>query len=52
MIGGDGLAAHEHLSDCELEVMKMIDAGESLVVIAERLHLSPGTVTTYRTRIL
>ena len=52
MIGGDGLAAHEHLSDRELEVMKMIAAGESLVVIAERLHLSPSTVTTYRTRIL
>ncbi len=52
MIGGDGLAAHEHLSDRELEVMKMIAAGESLVLIAERLHLSPSTVTTYRTRIL
>ena len=52
MISGDGLAAHEHLSDRELEVMKMIAAGESLVVIAERLHLSPSTVTTYRTRIM
>lgn len=52
MIGGDGFAAHENLSDRELEVMKMIAAGESLVVIAERLHLSPSTVTTYRTRIL
>ena len=52
MIGGSGLAPHEHLSDRELEVMKMIAAGESLVDIAERLHLSPSTVTTYRTRIL
>ncbi len=52
MLGGDGLAAHEHLSDRELEVMKLIASGESLVVIAERLHLSPSTVTTYRTRIL
>jgi DNA-binding NarL/FixJ family response regulator len=52
MIGGSGLAAHEHLSDRELEVMKLIAAGESLVDIAERLHLSPSTVTTYRTRIL
>lgn len=52
MLGGDGLAAHEHLSDRELEVMKLIAAGESLVSIAERLYLSPSTVTTYRTRIL
>ncbi len=52
MIGGAGMSAHEHLSDRELEVMKMIAAGESLVDIAERLHLSPSTVTTYRTRIL
>jgi DNA-binding NarL/FixJ family response regulator len=52
MIGGSGVAAHEHLSDRELEVMKLIAAGESLVDIAERLHLSPSTVTTYRTRIL
>ncbi|MBC7623788.1 MAG: response regulator transcription factor [Aeromicrobium sp.] len=52
MIGGDGLATREHLSDRELEVMKMIATGESLVVIAERLRLSPSTVTTYRTRIL
>ncbi len=52
MIGGDGLAAHEHLSDRELEVMKLIAAGESLVGIADRLHLSPSTVTTYRTRVL
>ena len=31
---------------------KMIAAGESLVNIANTLHLSPNTVTTYRTRIL
>ena len=52
MIGGASMATHEHLSDRELEVMKLIAAGESLVDIAERLHLSPSTVTTYRTRIL
>jgi len=45
-------SSHEALSDRELEVMKMIAAGDSLVKIAETLHLSPNTVTTYRTRIL
>lgn len=52
MIGGGGTSTHEALSNRELEVMKLIAAGESLVKIAESLHLSPNTVTTYRTRIL
>ncbi len=52
MLGGAGAASHEELSNRELEVLKMIAAGESLVKIAETLHLSPNTVTTYRTRIL
>ncbi|MGZ3238735.1 MAG: response regulator [Burkholderiaceae bacterium] len=52
MIGGAGTSTHEALSNLELEVLKLIAAGESLVKIAETLHLSPNTVTTYRTRIL
>ncbi|HEV2609846.1 MAG TPA: response regulator transcription factor [Noviherbaspirillum sp.] len=52
MLGGGGAATHEELSNRELEVLKMIAAGESLVKIADTLHLSPNTVTTYRTRIL
>jgi DNA-binding NarL/FixJ family response regulator len=52
MIGNDRMTPHEALSDRELEVLKMIAAGESLVKIAHTLHLSPNTVTTYRTRIL
>lgn len=52
MIGGSSVSTHEALSNRELEVMKLIAAGESLVKIAETLHLSPNTVTTYRTRIL
>jgi len=52
MIGNDRLSPHETLSDRELEVLKLIAAGESLVKIAHTLHLSPNTVTTYRTRIL
>lgn len=50
--GGPGTATHEELSNREFEVFKLIAAGESLVRIGEILHLSPNTVTTYRTRIL
>lgn len=52
MIGGANAASHDALSNRELEVMKMIAAGDSLVKIADTLHLSPNTVTTYRARIL
>jgi DNA-binding NarL/FixJ family response regulator len=52
MIGGKSAASHEALSNRELEVLKLIARGESLVGTAEILHLSPKTVTTYRTRIL
>lgn len=52
MIGGRTASTHEALSNRELEVLKLLAAGESLVNIAGRLHLSPSTVTTYRTRIL
>jgi DNA-binding NarL/FixJ family response regulator len=52
MIVDGTVAAHETLSHRELEVLKLLAAGESLVHIAEMLHLSPSTVTTYRARIL
>jgi DNA-binding NarL/FixJ family response regulator len=52
LIGGGGISNHEALSNRELEVFKLIAAGESLVRIGEVLHLSPNTVTTYRSRIL
>jgi DNA-binding NarL/FixJ family response regulator len=45
-------AGHAALSNRELEVFKLIAGGESLVRIGEVLHLSPNTVTTYRSRIL
>lgn len=48
---GDALP-HEVLSDRELEVLKLLAAGEKIVRIAEILHLSPSTVTTYRSRIV
>jgi DNA-binding NarL/FixJ family response regulator len=52
MVADGTVAAHETLSHRELEVLKLLAAGESLVRIAEILHLSPSTVTTYRSRIL
>lgn len=51
-VGGGDTALHEALSDRELEVLKLLAAGEKLVRIAEILHLSPSTVTTYRARIV
>jgi DNA-binding NarL/FixJ family response regulator len=52
MMGGGGGASHQELSNRELEVLKRIAKGEALGEIAEALHLSPKTVTTYRARIL
>jgi DNA-binding NarL/FixJ family response regulator len=52
LIGGGNMLSHDELSDRELEVLKHLAAGESLVRIAELLHLSPSTVTTYRARVL
>lgn len=43
---------HENLSDREFEVMRQLAAGGSVSEIAERLLLSPTTVSTYRARIL
>lgn len=52
MVSKDVVTSHEALSNRELEVLKLIAAGESLSHIAGKLHLSPHTVTTYRSRIL
>ncbi len=52
LVGGGGLVGHEGLSNRELDVFRMIAAGESLVHIGTTLHLSPNTVTTYRARIM
>jgi len=43
---------HELLSDRELEVLRMIATGRSLIDIAEVLHVSVKTVSTYRSRSL
>lgn len=43
---------HQRLSDREFEVMKLIATGRSLNDIAGSLHVSPKTVSTYRSRIM
>lgn len=43
---------HELLSDREYQVMIMIADGRSLKEIAENLHLSEKTISTYRSRIM
>jgi DNA-binding NarL/FixJ family response regulator len=43
---------HERLSDRELEVLRLIGRGKGITQIAELLHLSVTTVSTYRARIL
>ncbi|HVW84879.1 MAG TPA: response regulator transcription factor, partial [Bryobacteraceae bacterium] len=42
----------EKLSSREFEVLRMIGGGKTVGQIAEDLHLSPTTVSTYRTRLL
>ena len=43
---------HETLSDREFEVLRMIASGRTVTQVAEELHLSAATVSTYRARIL
>lgn len=49
---GSGAGGLESLSERELEVLRLIAAGESLVHIGERLQVTTSTVSTYRSRIL
>ncbi|HVC37881.1 MAG TPA: UvrY/SirA/GacA family response regulator transcription factor [Gammaproteobacteria bacterium] len=41
----------EQLSQRETQVMLMVTGGESPQAIADKLHLSPKTISTYRTRL-
>ena len=49
---GSAGAPHERLSAREFEVFRQLGQGKSATDIAEALHLSVKTVSTYRTRIL
>ena len=48
----EGRPVHETLSDREFEVLRMIASGKMVSQIAEELHLSVTTISTYRARIL
>ena len=43
---------HEHLSDREFDVMKLLASGKTVSDIADMLSLSVTTVSTYRARIM
>lgn len=43
---------HVHLSSREFEVFRMLVAGRNINEIAEKLHLSNKTVSTYKARIM
>jgi two-component system, NarL family, invasion response regulator UvrY len=45
-------AAHQQLSDREMEVLQLIASGKSLSQIADFISLSANTISTYRSRIL
>lgn len=47
-----GRPLHETLSDREFEVLRMIASGKTVTQIAEELHLSVPTISTYRARVL
>jgi two-component system, NarL family, invasion response regulator UvrY len=49
---GGELPSHETLSEREFEVLRMIASGKAVGQIAEEIHLSVATVSTYRARIL
>jgi len=52
LLGGGTASPYESLSNRELEILRLLAKGESVTQIAETLHLSPSTVTTYRSRVL
>lgn len=43
---------HKHLSRREAEILDLIAAGHSGASIAEKLHLSPKTVSTHKKRLM
>jgi two-component system, NarL family, invasion response regulator UvrY len=51
LAGGASLAAHELLSDREMQVLRLVAAGRTIKEIAAELKLSEKTIGTYRSRI-
>lgn len=52
LIVKDDRAPHESLSDREFQIFRLLASGDGVVEIAQRLNLSPKTVSTYKTRLL
>jgi two-component system invasion response regulator UvrY len=51
-LAGDSPGApHEHLSNRELQVLRLVASGKTLKEIAAELSLSEKTIGTYRTRL-
>jgi two-component system, NarL family, invasion response regulator UvrY len=50
--GNEDKPLHEQLSERELQVFLRLAAGETIGHLAESLHLSVKTVSTYRSRIM
>lgn len=50
--GDNNKLLHEHLSDREFSVLKLLASGKSVSDIAESMFLSVTTVSTYRARIM
>ena len=51
-VASRGPDAHDQLSDREMQTLMLIAEGRKLSEIAERLSLSPKTVSVYRARVL
>lgn len=52
LVRGSSAAPHERLSTREFEVFRLIASGKGVTEIAEVLHVSVKTVSTFRSRIL
>jgi DNA-binding NarL/FixJ family response regulator len=48
----DAGSPHDQLSPRELQILEMISGGMRLGAIADRLHLSPKTVSTHKMRLM
>jgi len=51
-VGEGKMLPHEHLSNREFEVLRLLAGGLSLKEIAARLGVNPKTVSTFRARLL
>jgi DNA-binding NarL/FixJ family response regulator len=51
LVRGPAGLPHERLSTREFEVFRLVAVGKSIAQIADALHLSVNTVSTYRSRI-